>query len=56
MFVSIERTLYALQLMLIFGELHRIASNRMLDRRQKRTTAQDLAPPCASWRTPCWCC
>ena len=46
MFLSIERTfdLYV-QLMLLFGELHRIAGNRIMDRRQKHLpTAQDLAP------------
>jgi N utilization substance protein B len=46
LFLSIERTfdLYV-QLMLIFGELHRIAGNRIMDRRQKHLpTAQDLAP------------
>ncbi len=46
MFLSIERTfdLYV-QLMLLFGELHRIAGNRIMDRKQKHLpTAQDLAP------------
>lgn len=46
MFLSIERTfdLYV-QLLLLFGELHRIAGNRIMDRKQKHLpTAQDLAP------------
>ncbi len=46
LFLSIERT-YDLfvQLMLLFGEVHRIAGNRIMDRKQKHLpTAQDLAP------------
>lgn len=46
MFLSIERTfdLYV-QLMLIFGELHRIAGNRIMDRKQKHLpTPEDLNP------------
>ncbi|MBK9759102.1 MAG: transcription antitermination protein NusB [Flavobacteriales bacterium] len=45
-FLSVERTfdLYV-QLMLLFGEIHRIAGNRILDRKQKHLpTAHDLNP------------
>lgn len=45
-FLSVERTfdLYV-QLMLLFGEIHRIAGNRILDRKQKHLpTQQDLNP------------
>ena len=46
LFLSIERTydLYV-QLMLIFGEIHRVAGNRIMDRKQKHLpTAHDLDP------------
>lgn len=46
LFLSIERTydLYV-QLMLLFGEMHRIAENRIAERKQKRMpTAHDLDP------------
>ncbi len=46
LFLSIERTfdLYV-QLMLLFGEIHRIAGNRIMDRKLKHLpTEQDLSP------------
>lgn len=46
LFLSVERTydLYV-QLLLIFGEVHRIAGNRIMDRKQKHLpTAHDLDP------------
>lgn len=46
LFLSIERTydLYV-QLMLLFGELHRVAENRIAERKQKRMpTPEDLDP------------